>query len=155
MNRLMTRRTSTSAPQSHSQHLNNPKKKKITVILRPHWSGFRASEISFSTTGSVWQLKDRESNKVFPAGSNNSILRHLFLTPSKVLASVFAKLWPVGRHQWFIQVQPAWQVLKTNSIYFVNCHPTIRKDKLEFSHVCRRGSVGPTITRGTSRSAGN
>jgi len=50
---------------------------------RPHWSGFCSSEISFSLTGSLWQLKDRDSDKV--------------------LASVYANLWPVGRHQWFIQ----------------------------------------------------
>ena len=152
MNRLMTRRTSTSAPQSHSQHLNNPKKKKITVILRPHWSGFRASEISFSTTGSVWQLKDRESNKVFPLGSNTLIPKLLFLTPSKVLASVFAQLWPVGRHQWFIQVQP---LMSSENGFYLHCLPIIRKVLIEFSHACRRGSVGPTIIRETSRSAGN
>jgi len=50
---------------------------------RPRWSGFCTSEISFSATGSVWQLKDRDTDKV--------------------LASVYAKFWPVGRHQWLIQ----------------------------------------------------
>ena len=141
MNRLMTRRTSTSAPQSHSQHLNNPKKKKITVILRPHWSGFRASEISFSTTGSVWQLKDRESDKVFPVGRNTSILRLLFLTPSKVLASVFAKLWPVGRHQWFIQVQPPGEFWKL--ILFTFSIVMLSSERLCLSSLMQEGVCGP------------
>ena len=76
--------------------------------LRPHWSGFCSSEISFSLTGSLWQLKDRDSDKVLLWVLWHDFLNFLIfwklLKSFKVLASVYANLWPVGRHQWFIQV---------------------------------------------------
>ena len=43
--------------------LRKSKKKSSKTSSRPHWSGFRSSEISFSANSSVWQLKDRDSDK--------------------------------------------------------------------------------------------
>ena len=53
------------------------------LSARPHWKGYRTTEISFSSSSSTWLLIDTSSEKV--VGTYNE-----------------SSHWPVGRHSWSI-----------------------------------------------------